>query len=132
MNTEDFTKRCSDLTVCIRCWFCNENITMPACQNTDCLKASVLYSIKEYHDSENGFYNLQKVQFKTNINKRNYRINYHLPNSQMTVFQLNHHPDSAGSFNITSQKFVLSITYESLILTPQNVKDKLPLLITFS
>lgn len=66
MNTEDFTKTYGDpADHIIQCWFCQTNIKPPACQNTNCLQASVNHSFEEYHFTNAVIYKLYKIQFKT-------------------------------------------------------------------
>lgn len=119
------------------CWFCEQELQYPPyCSFRDCKQKYVTYTLvtgKPFRPRD-----LIKVQFKTTTysggSEREYIINYYPPKMEMEIVEqkrvpINDNEESPWeSFNF---KTILTFPYDSLILTPNNVDQKLPTLLTF-
>jgi hypothetical protein len=96
-----------------------------ACQHPSCLEANVLYKFINYDI-------LDMIQFKAILNERTYYINYYV-----TVHQMNVTKQSLTTYLYEgkpqhSYDSVLRLDYQSMILTPTNVNEKLSLFLLFT
>lgn len=125
----------------MECWFCHQPTKPSLCRSEECLKYAVNYVFLEEHNVRTCTYALTKAQFAATLDSREYLINYLPLTRQMEVIErialsakpvmgVDYYLKIAGVDYAIKDVFVISC--DSLILTPQNVKDKLPTLITFS
>lgn len=120
----------------MNCWFCYtplnfDNVTYQnssykevTCQYPSCQQANVNYKFM-------GCNLLNMIQFKAILNERVYYINYYMAEKQINVTK-----ESLPTFyenNIQySYESVLHVDYQSVILTPNNVNEKLSLFLLFT
>jgi len=123
----------------MNCWFCNQFVENSMCQTQSCRNHYVVY-IRRTNKLNilNELDELFRVQFKTtlytNTTARDYIINYLPIQEQIEVVEqitppLD--PESECPSIPYEYKIVFKIHYDSLILTPQNAKSKLPTLLIF-
>lgn len=92
------------------------------CQSDICAPYNVVYTFSELHTT-NITYILFEVRFIITFNNlREYHIIYALDTHLLNVVEKTNN----------KSKIVFTFPIDSLILTPQNVQSKLPILITFS
>lgn len=118
----------------MNCWFCNQPTIISDknynvsnynsyCQSESCRPSKVTYVFVGLRDRME----LSKIQFVANINSTNYHIGYFILDKVMEVYKIIPQPGDHLGY-----QEVLSMDYDSLILTPQNVQHRLPIIITFS
>lgn len=120
-------------TLTMECWFCNQTMLISNfnyCSSENCKQHYVAYIFYELHYS-NVTFELQYVQFKTQIKSREYAINHFPLQKKLEVLEKKPLPilDSDNKFTFTK---IFSVSCDSIILTPHNAETRLPTLITFS
>lgn len=100
-----------------------------------CLQHNVVYSFFSSTPTRPNS-DVYRVQFKTNLHIKNtektYAINYFPGDKKLSVVE--HIPvPFTGDYAATSyvSQIVFEITYTSFSLTPENVNEKLPILLLF-
>ena len=95
-----------------------------ACQHPNCLQANVTYKFM-------GYDLLDMIQFKAILNERVYYINYYVAVKQMNVTKqsLTTYYECKVQYSYES---LLHLDYQSVILTPKNVNEKLSLFLLFT
>lgn len=126
----------------MNCWFC-DNPLVPDnnyCENQPCRPYYVTYVFFESHTAKEKIKVLYRVQLKVTLwnaryQPREYIIDYNMPTEQMVIQERITPPfdpeDESVSISYTFKQ-VLTVPFSSPIITPQNYKTKLPLLLTFS
>lgn len=118
----------------MNCWFCNNPITGSMCHSQTCRNHYVIYVFNNTR-----FEKLLKIQFKTSIYTQNsvkeYLVEYFPNQKHMEVVeQITPPPDPEDESPYIAYAFkpIFKVRFKSLILTPNNAKDKLPILLLLS
>lgn len=142
MKTELYTRKFGEnISFTISCWFCQqtcygsidefETTSNFYCRNKSCQTHHLNYIFLENFGHEIIHSTLDKVRFSVNLNSNSYQITYLVNNKEIQVLRrvnLNTADSDSLDFYLAP---VFTLPYESLTLTPQNVKDKLPTLLLF-